>query len=54
MPNYGVAFTTKLEEVDVHTTDGMNLTQTGKAVICHICGNNHYINMCLDREESSP
>ena len=50
-PNYGVAFTTNSEEVDVHTTDGMKLTRTENPVICHICGNNHYANRCPDREE---
>ena len=43
-PNYGVAFTTKLEGAYVHTTDGMKLMQTSKPVICHICGKNNYAN----------
>ena len=48
-PNEGVAFTTKSEEAEIHATDGMKLTQTGKPVICHICGKNHYTNRFLDR-----
>ena len=54
MPNDGVAFTTESEEVDVHATDVMKLTRSGKPVICHICGNNRYANMCPYREERSP
>ena len=53
-PNYGMAFITKSEEADVHTTDGVKMTQTGKPVICHICGNNHYSNRCPDREDGTP
>ena len=53
-PNNDVAFPTKLEEADVHATDGMKLTQKGKPVIYHICGKNHYANRCPDREESAP
>ena len=46
-PNDGVAFTSESEEADVHTTDGVNITRTGKPVICHICGKNHYANRCM-------
>ena len=53
-PNDGVAFTTESEEADVHVTDGMKVTRTGKPVICHICGKNHYANRCPEREESTP
>ena len=53
-PNNGVAFTTEVEEADIHITDGVKMTQTGKPVICHICGKNHYANMCTDREDSKP
>ena len=42
--NDGVAFTTESEEADVHATDGVKMTQTGKPVICHICDKNHYSN----------
>ena len=28
--------------------------RTGKPVICHICGRNHYANRCPDREEITP
>ena len=52
--NDGVAFTTKSEEADVHAPNGMELTRTDKQVICHICGKNHYVNRCPDREESTP
>ena len=44
-PNDSIAFTTESEEADVHATDGLNMTQTGKPVICHICGKNNYANM---------
>ena len=47
--NDGVAFTTKSEEVNVHATDRVKMTRTGKPVICHICGKNHYANRCPDR-----
>ena len=50
-PNDGIAFTTELEEADVHSTNGMRMTRSGKSVICHICGKNHYANRCPDREE---
>ena len=53
-PNNGVAFTTEVEEADIHVTDGVKMTQEGKTVICHICGKNHYANMCTDREDSKP
>ena len=53
-PNDRLAFTTESEEADVHTKDGTKLTQTGKPVICHICGKNHYDNRCPDKEESTP
>ena len=49
-PNDGVVFTTKSVEAGVHATDGMNLTRTGKLVICHIFGKNHYSNSCTYRE----
>ena len=49
-PNDGVAFTTDLEDADIHATDSMKLTLTGKPVICHISGKNHYSNRCLERE----
>ena len=52
--NDGVAFTTKSEEVNVHATDGVKMTRTGKPVICHICGKNHYANRCPDREYGTP
>ena len=48
-PNNVVAFTAKSEESDVHVTDVMKLTRTGKLVIYHICGKNHYANRCLKR-----
>ena len=48
-PNDSVVLTTKLEEVDVHATDGVKMTRTGNQVICHICGKNHYTNRFLDR-----
>ena len=51
MPNNGVAFTTESEEADIHATNGMKMTLTGKPVICHIYGKNHYANRCPDREE---
>ena len=41
-PNDGVALITKPEEADVHATGVMKLERTGKPVICHICGKNHY------------
>ena len=53
-PNDGMAFTTEEEEADVHATDGVNMARTGKPVICHICGNNHYSNRCQDREDIMP
>ena len=53
-PNYGVAFATEVEEADVHATYGTKLTQTGKPVICHVCGKNHYAKRCRDREQSTP
>ena len=43
-PNDSVAFRTESEEAYVHTTDGVKMTRTGKPVICHICGKNHYTN----------
>ena len=52
-PNGGVAFTTESEEADVHATDRMKMTRSGKPVICHIFGKNHYTNRCPDREESA-
>ena len=52
-PKDGVAFTTESEETDVHSTDGMRMARSGKPVICHICGKNHYANMYPDREESA-
>ena len=48
-PNDGLAFTTGSEEADVHATDGVYMTWTGKLVICHICGKNHYANRFPDR-----
>ena len=53
-PNDGVAFTTESEEADIHITDGVKMTQTGKPVICHICGKNNYSNICPDREDGTP
>ena len=53
-PNDGVAFTTESEELGVNATDGMQITQTGKPVICHICGKNQYDNRCPDKEYSTP
>ena len=53
-PNDGVAFTTKSEETDVHAAYRMKLTWSVNPNICHICGKNHYVNMCLDREENAP
>ena len=52
-PNYGIAFTTKADEADVHATDGVKMTRTAKLVICHICGKNHYANRCPDREDGT-
>ena len=54
IPNDHVAFTTESEEADVHATDGMKMTWSGNPFIWHICGNNHYANMCPEREESAP
>ena len=53
-PNDGVAFTTKSEGAYIHTMYGVKMTQTGKPVICHICGKNHYNNRCPDREDRTP
>ena len=53
-PNDAVAFATESEEVDEQITYGVKMTQTGKPVICHICGKNHYANRFLEREESTP
>ena len=53
-PNDGVAYTTKADEADVHTTDGVKMTRTGKPVICRICGKNHYANRCPDIEYGTP
>ena len=53
-PNDGVAFTADSEEVDVHATDGVKIKRTGKPVIFHICGKNHYANRCPDREDGTP
>ena len=53
-PNDSVAFTTESEELDVQATDRVKMTRTGKPVICHICGNNHYANRCPDREDGTP
>ena len=50
--NDGVAFTTKIEESDVHATYGMKMTRSGKSFICHIWGKNHYVNMCPDRDQA--
>ena len=52
-PNDGLVFTTESEEVEVHATNGINITQSGKPVVCHICINNHYVNRCPDREDSA-
>ena len=51
--NNNIAFTMELEEADVHAINGMNMTQSGKSVICHICGRNHFTNRCPDMEESA-
>ena len=40
--NDGVAFATESEEADVHDTNGIKITRSGKSVICHVCGKNHY------------
>ena len=48
-PNYGVAFTNESEEANKHATYGVKIMRTGKPVICHICGKNHYANRCPDR-----
>ena len=53
-PNDGIAFTTESEEVDVHATDRVKMTRTGKPVICQICGKNHYANIFPDREDGTP
>ena len=53
-PNHGIAFTTDSEEADVNATDGVKMTQTGKPVICQICGKNHHANKFLDREDGTP
>ena len=53
-PNEGAAFTTNSEEADVDTTYEMNMTRSGKPVICQICIKNHYANRCPDREVSAP
>ena len=52
-PNDGVAFTTETDEADVYATVGVNINRTGKSVICHICGKNHYANRCPDREDGT-
>ena len=49
-PNDGVAITTKSVEAYIQAIDGMKLKQTGKPVIFHICGKNHYATRCPDRE----
>ena len=53
-PDNGVDFDTEFEEADVHTTNGMKMTRSGKPMICDICGKNHYTNMCPYMEEGSP
>ena len=53
MPNYVIDFTNNPEEADVHATERMKMTRSGKPVICHICGKNHYENMLPDREENA-
>ena len=53
-PNDGVDFTTKSEEAEIHATNRVKMTRTCKPVICHICGKNHYANMCTEREDSKP
>ena len=53
-PNDGVAFTTKSEEADIHTTARVKITRSGKPVICHICGKNNYANRCREREDGTP
>ena len=45
-PNDSVAFTTKADKEDIHATNGVNMKRTGKPVIFHICGKNHYANTC--------
>ena len=52
-PNDGVAFITEADEVDVHATDRVKMTRTGKPEICHICGKNHYANRCPYREDGT-
>ena len=51
-PNDGVVFTAELEEVDADSTDVVKMKMSGKPVVCHMCGKNHYANKCPDREES--
>ena len=46
-PNDGVAFTT--EEAGAHATNEMNIALSGKLVICHVFGKNHYANRCTYR-----
>ena len=43
--NDGVAFATESEEADVHDTNGIQITRSGKSIICHVCGKNHYTNI---------
>ena len=38
-PNDGVSFTTESERAEIHAK--VKMTQTGKPVICHICGKNY-------------
>ena len=52
-PNDGVAFITKSEESDAHATNGVKMMRTGKPMICHICGKNHYANRCPDRDDGT-
>ena len=51
--NDGVSFTTEADEADIHATDGVKMTRTGKPVICHIWGKNHYTNRCPYRENGT-
>ena len=52
-PNYGMDFVTESQEADLHATNRMKITRSGNPVICHVCSNNHYANMCPDREQSA-
>ena len=56
--NDGIAFTSDGVETvgQIHATDanGVQLTRSGKPVLCHVCSTNHYANECPDQEGQQP